>query len=442
MKRRLRERVVLAGSIVFGITFWSNYAYSATAMVLPEGRSRFSFAYAQTDGVNSQYDVGGMKESITQPYDLTLDSQTLRKFSPDVSSLVDKLNALPYRYDASKKDDPYHGITKDGNGVKLGDALTPGALNVTAQAYREEFVLSYQYGLTNRLTIGFGVPIIKMQVSGDAQVTGNNTAGYIGNFVTNLNLPNKDQLKSGLSLLANANKSTLQGVLESRDYSGATSWNQNGVGDVVFGGRYNYMKSDNHLWLSSLQFGASAPTGALKDPSQPLAVDFGQGAWDLTVSNIFNFNPTNWMVLSNTLSYGHHLAASRQLRVDSSPGEFLPDAADQQEVSMQLGDQYETNFGMDLKLTKSVTFSTSYDLAWKGNDVYSGTQDVDYSYLSDDTNTFQKTVQAGISVSTIPAFMKSEFPVPVDIAFNVYIPTGGRNVPVAPYGTAELALYF
>jgi hypothetical protein len=442
MKRRLRERIVLAGSIIFGITFWSNYAYSATAMVLPQGRSRLSFAYAQTDGVNSQYDVGGNKESITQPYDLNLDSQTLRKFDSQISSLVDQLNKLGYHYDASQKDTPYHGISKDGNGPLLGDALTPGSLNVTAQAYREEFVLSYQYGLTDRLTVGFGVPIIKMQVSGDAQVTGTNTAGFIGNFVTNMNGNSSNQLKDGLKLLANANKATLQSVLESRDYSGATSWNQNGVGDVVLGGRYNYLKSDNHLWLSSAQFGASAPTGALKDPSQPLAVDFGQGAWDLTVSNIFNYIPTNWLTLSNTLSYGHHLKSSRQLRVEDSPGEFLPNAADQQEVSMQLGDQYEANFGMDLKLTKSVTFSTSYDWAWKANDVYSGSRDIDYSYLSDDSNTYQKTVQAGVSVSTIPAFMKSEFPVPVDIAFNVYIPTGGRNVPITPYGTAELALYF
>jgi hypothetical protein len=440
MKRRLRERIVLAGSIVFGITFWSNYAYSATAMVLPQGRSRLSFAYAQTDGINSQYDASGTRESITQPYDLTLDSQTLRKFNDQMSTLVQGLNSTGLHYDASKKNTPYHGIAKDANGPLLGDALTPGNLNVTAQAYREEFVLSYQYGLTDRLTIGFGVPIIKMQVSGDAQITGTNTAAIIGNYIAGQNASNS--LQANLKLLASANRSTLQSVLVSRDYSGATSWNQNGVGDVVLGGRYNYMKSDNRLWLSSFQFGASAPTGALKDPSQPLAVDFGQGAWDLTASNIFNFNPTNWMVLSNTLSYGHHLESSRQLRVASSTGEFLPDASDQQEVSMQLGDQYEVNLGMDLKLTKSVTFSTSYDWAWKANDVYSGSRDIDYSYLSDDSNTFQKTVQAGVSVSTIPAFMKSEFPVPVDIAFNVYVPTGGRNVPVTPYGTAELALYF
>ena len=444
MKRRFRERVVLTGLAVTAtwlVTFsWVRFAYSETAQVLPEGRSRFSFIYAQTDGINAQFDEGGNRESLTQPYNMNLDSQTIQNVSSDIKSLVHELNSTGLHYNAAKQNDAYHGISKDPDGPLIGDALSRGFLNVNAQAYRQQYVMSYQYGLTDKLSIGFAVPIIKMQVSGDATITGTNTADYLAQYYQSSQ--QFGQLVPALKTIAAVNRSTLQTLLTSHDYSDATSWNRNGLGDVVLGGRYNYLDSSRHLWVSSFQGGASAPTGSLKDPGEPLSVDFGQGAWDLEVANIINFNPTNWLTFSNSLHYGHHLKSDRELRVDAYPGEFLPTAADQEDVSMQLGDKYEINMGMDLNLTKGIKFTTSYDWFWKGKDVYSGSRNIDYSYLSDETGEYETTVQAGVSLSSIPAYMKSEFPAPMDVAFNIYIPTGGRNIPITPYGTAELALYF
>jgi hypothetical protein len=180
----------------------------------------------------------------------------------------------------------------------------------------------------------------------------------------------------------------------------------------------------------------------MKDPSEPLAVSFGQGAWDLEVAHIANYSPLHWITLSNGLHYGHHLASHRQLRIAENDGDFLPTAADQEDLKMQLGDKYSINAGADFKLTRSLTFSTSYEWYWKEKDVYNGSRGRDYAALSDETNVYTETLQAGIMISSIPAFMKSEFPLPADIGLNVYLPTRGRNTPITPYGTAELALYF
>jgi hypothetical protein len=441
MKRRFRQRVVLSGSIILAVICWGQNAYCETAMVLPQGRSRFSFIYAETDGIDSQFTAGGTRESITQPYNMPLDAQTLRSAEPAIKTLVDDLNSTKDHFDASKQNAPYHGISPNATGPLTGDALDRGYLNVNAEAHREQYVASYQYGLTNHLTVGFAVPMIKMQVTGNATITGDNTASAISSYYqSNGKL---QPIESDLKTLASISKVTLQDLLTSHGYSDATSWNQDGIGDVVLGARYNYLNSYNHLWLSSIQFGASAPTGQLKDPSEPLAVDFGQGAWDLEVANIFNYSPTAWLTFSNSLHYGHHLKSDRELRVASPDDSFLPTADDQEDVTMQLGDKYEINLGTDIKLMQGLTFSTSYDWFWKGQDVYSGTSDdKDYSALSYETNEYVTTAQAGLSYSTIPSFLKSEFPAPVDIALNVYVPTGGRNAIITPYATAELALYF
>jgi hypothetical protein len=38
--------------------------------------------------------------------------------------------------------------------------------------------------------------------------------------------------------------------------------------------------------------------------------------------------------------------------------------------------------------------------------------------------------------------MRHEFFMPLEVSFDAYIPVRGMNTPIAPYGVAQLALYF
>jgi hypothetical protein len=442
MKRVLTKKWVVGFSVLVGICFYSANSYAETAQVLPQGRSRFSFVYGQTDGVSEDFTDHGERESIVQPYEVQLSSATISKAKPEFATIVNGLNNLGcpehcLHYDASKRNDPNHGVSTDANGPLLGDAFSRGYLSLDAQAHQQEYATSYQYGLTKHLTIGFMVPVKKMQVNAGASIDGLNQASDI---VKQVGTPALQQINDAMQLVSTGNLQTIKDILKTQGYSDATSWSKSGVGDVVFGGRYNYVATPQDRFLSSFQMGVAAPTGAVKDPSQPLTQDFGTGAWYGELANIVNYNPAQWVTLSNGTHYGKYLANHRQMRTD--PDAFLPDASTQEDVTVRQGDKYSTNFGVDFHVTQGLTFNTSYEFDWQKISNYQGSKNMDYSYLSMDSNTFQEVAQAGLSLTTIPSFLKAEFPVPMGVAVNFYVPTTGKNVPIVPYGTAELDLYF
>lgn len=443
MKRVLYKRWVVGFSILVGICLYAASASAETAQVLPQGRSRFSLVYGQTEGVSQEFNDQSQREAVVQPYEVQLNSAEIAKAKPQFAQIVDGLNNLGcpnhcLYYDPSKRNDPNHGVSENANGgMKLGDAFSRGYLALDAQATMQEYATSYQYGLTKHLTIGFMVPVKKMQVGGAASINGLNQASDIAKQVSN---PALGHINDAMKLVANGNLQTIKDILTTQGYSDATSWSKSGIGDVIFGGRYNYAQTPHDRFLSSFQAGVAAPTGSVKDPSQPLSQDFGTGAWYGEVANIMNYNPYHWLTISNGTHYGRFLPSHRQMRTD--PDSFLPDASTQEDVTVRQGDKYSTNVGLDFHVTDALTFSGAYEFDWQKLTTYQGSKNIDYTYLSMDTNSFEEVAQAGLAFTTIPSFLRSEFPVPMGVQVNFYVPTSGRNVTIVPYGTAELDLYF
>ena len=99
-----------------------------------------------------------------------------------------------------------------------------------------------------------------------------------------------------------------------------------------------------------------------------------------------------------------------------------------QNVWMQLGDRYEADLGVSVQVTRAFSLNR---VTIGGGRNKTATRalisSMDYSALSFETNEFTETVQAGISLSSIEAFKRQQFPVPCDFAVNAYVPTTGRN---------------
>lgn len=423
------------------------------ANVLPAGRSRLSMIYAQTAGIDDQYDDTGHVASIAAPYNLELSQQLLSAADPQIAQLVKGLDtSFPnYHFNPNQTNNGYYGVTTNPNDELLGDALDRGFLNVSGQATQYQTMLSYQYGITDRLTVGFMVPYIRYDITINNSITGQNTAEDIYNALSSTGPANTgqasvlDQLRSYLAQFSSINDGTLQSFLQSRGYQPVTTDTvESGFGDVVVGGRYKYF-DQNALgghWLSSVQGGFTAPTGALKDPSQVAAQDLGTGAWQLGIADIVNYSPSNVFMFSTGIHFSQPFVASRSMRVRSDPTDIIPDAADQQEVTMHLGGSAQFTLGAQARLTDYLTLDSGYQWAWKGIDTYEGSRDIDYTYLSDDTFQYQETLSLGVNLSSIDRYLMHKAPLPGTLGIEFYIPTKGLNVPVAPYGVAQIALIF
>lgn len=432
MKRTLSQFIVVGLAVASSLA-----CYAEDARVLPAGRSRFSFVYAQTDGITQHFNDHGDRESLTAPYNMAINAENIKKAFPDAAVLINNLNNLNQGYNPNKAG-TYGGITSKDQGIPIGDALSAGFLTTDATVRESQYNISYQYGITDRLTVGFIVPIVKAQVNFNGDITGTNTAAAMAPA-----LPSTIAQSGGYQTLAHLNVSLARQLLSQMGYQVPSSNEQSGIGDVMLGGRYNYYKSRYEEVISSVQLGVALPTGALKDPTNPTTVDMGHGAVTTGLAHLFNYSPTRYVMLSNGIHYSHALPYHRNAIVGDNPNQFLAPASNNQIVGVQPGDSYSTNAGISLKPTAAFTLSAAYDWSWHRTDRYWGPiAGRDYGSMSSDTHQYQETVQLGASLSTIPSFLKKDFPLPTDVALNVYIPCAGVNVPVAPYGTAELALYF
>ena len=452
-------------SLVSSVLFTPSHAWSESAAVLPKGRSRMSLSLASTASVGQNFNSDGKPESVTAAYGMDLNAAQLTQIKPDVGNLVRILNDTGLRYNKNERQGVDHGLTLDSAYPLIGDALNAGTFGVDAKASRLQYNFAYQVGVTDRLTVGFFVPYIKAQVKVNSSISGVNTAGDISYAFTGVQAnqptgsttnpsgntsgnPSSSGLPIGdyLNQLAGINTETFQSVLAGKGYDRLQDSETHGLGDVVMGARFNYLNKTVKkagYFLNSVQLGTTAPTGRLKSPTQLAGVDLGSGTWDVTGSHIANYAPWKFLTVSHSLNYTYQAPSKRELRIKKDAADILPDASSQERLYQNLGDKYWTNLGFKLQPFRWLSIDASYEWFWKRTDRYRGGRtDLNYSTLSANTESHLETVQLGLSISSVSAFLQKKFFIPADLGINVYLPRRGLNTPIVAYGTAELALYF
>lgn len=426
-------------------------SFAEDARTLPAGRSRLSFLYAKTDGISAKFNDQGETESLTKPYNLNLDAAAIGAFantvSPQFGNLIGLLNDTGLRYDASASGTASGGVTAtDPSKPLLGEALTKGFLGIDVEATQAQSVFQYMHGVNDRLSVGFMIPIVTNRVRASAQISQvNNTVQDYTRAFQGMGSGFAD-IVSGLQFLDNANIESLQTLaLENNGYKRFGSSEQSSVGDVNFGGRFNYLKTPKENWINSFQLGLSVPTGKTHAPSAITELDHGSGVWDVATAHITNFTPNwahrSWM-FSNGIHYTYRLPGKKIMRVRNNPSDFIPDASSEEEISLNYANKLWTNFGAKYSLNPMISFESSYEFYWKGRDKYQGARAKDYTYLSDETELYLETLNISVNASLIDAYTKKNFPLPMDFSLSYYRPITGRNAVIAPYVTAELAMYF
>jgi hypothetical protein len=445
-------RVVVSSALtLLFVSLLALPALAEDARVLPAGRSRFSFTYAKTDGIKQTYNDRGEVEDITKPYNIPLDSGAISSFAssvgPDFQNLVSLLNDTGLRYDASMSgtaDGPI--VATDASKPLLGDALTKGFLGVDVTAYRSVSAFTYMTGITDRLSVGFMIPIVSTRVRASANI------GKIDNTIADYKEAFSgmgagfEPIVSGLETLENADIELLQRkALEDNGYARFGSTEQSGLGDVGFGGRYNYFKSRKESWINSVQTQLTAPTGKTRTASILTNVDNGSGNWNAEFAHVLNFIPgggVNPWCFSHGLHYTWRLPGKRLMRVRNSPSDILPNASTEEEVRTEFADKVWTNLGVKYSLNSTLSFETNYEWYYHGRDTYKGTRAKDYSYLGDATELYLETLNLGMTISMIQGFMNKQFPLPMDFSVNWYRTMAGKNTPVESHVAAEAAMYF
>ena len=401
--------------------------YADSAEVLPQGKSGVFIESKIYLPVTKQYDEEGNKEKIADKYNKTLNSNVFPALGP--------------------------------LGAAFG--LPAGTANVgqTDVSYKYNFTIiefNFAYGITDKLSIGTKIPYWFVKNNVDASLdTTNATMGtnpFFGVAPAPLGraplAPTPNVGGPGVPLTTQDIQNLLgPGLDVNKDgtidipgygYKPVKNWDKQGFSDIEAFLRYQYYKSEN--WRLAVTPGVRMPTGWTDNIDSLVDYPSGAGAW----AGLFRLNQdyvgTKDLFLSATLKYDYYFSDRNYERIPDSVDQPL--TTNKERIHRTYGPFFEVELTGAYDLWKGFGPFAVYKYGHKLQNHVSGDKGYDYTSLEEETNATEHVYIIGLQYSTIPMYLKNEFPVPL-VAFIGYRNRfAGENVLASEYIDVGLTLYF
>lgn len=394
------------------------------AQVLPKGIFR-----ALMDGnfylpIHRRYNPDGKSEPLATDFNATLNSSIFPALAPL---------------------DPFvPGLPSIGNSI------------VSFEYEVQTVDFGFQYGLTDKITVGVKVPYwnfrnkVKAAVNsavGSSANVGTNRFFACGSPICPLAVPGTTRMTTEdvQNLLGRGLDVNGDGIIDVRgfNYKRFQSWNSNGLSDVEAGLRYQYFKSED--WRLAAGTGVRFPTGRVDDADNLTDYAFGSGAYAL----LFNFHHDYFLsnlwkdkrplplaegadsfeagdlVLNGTFRYNVVLPDKQTKRVPSTTNN--PITANKEVVKRDLGDVFEFETAAKYGLWEGLTLSGLYRYTFKNKDTVSGNKGFVYNSLEEETNAKSHIYIFGLQYSTVPLYRQQKFPIPMSASFSYRNRFAGSN---------------
>lgn len=292
------------------------------------------------------------------------------------------------------------------------------------------------YGLTDRLTVGVGIPYrwvrneVKARVDPATANVGKNPAfgapgqpAFIPIAAGGIPLTTEDvQALLGRGLDVNGDGTV---DVAGFGFKRFETFETHALGDLEIGARYQYLKTTD--WRLAFTGGVRFPTGRVDDPDNLTDGALGSGAYallfrlnnDYIVSNLWKATPSRGddpgdLVLNGTFRYDLVLPDKQTLRV---PGDVNnPITVNKENVSRDLGDRFEFEVSGRYTVLRGFSATALYKFGFKLEDEISGKRGFAYESLERETATTEHVYIVGLSYSTIPWYAEKTFPVPMRVS--------------------------
>jgi hypothetical protein len=395
----------------------SGIARAGDAEVLPKGVFKIDVESKFYFPTTKRFNPDGALEDVATDYNTSLDSRIF----PGLRQLESAFE-LP------------------AGSAKLGDSIV---------ALKLEFIdllMSLQYGVTDRLTVGVLVPyywqksIVSARVDTSRATVGKNAAL---NTLTPLRLPGTKPLTTEdvQALLGKGLDINGDGTVDipGFGFKRFETWSGDGVGDLEAGFRYQYLKTQNWrlAWTSGVRF----PTGKVDDPDNLVDSAFGMGAYALLFRANSDFTGIPHVVLHTTLSYDLYLPDRQTRRVPDKVHQ--PITANKETVKQDLGDILKVEVSGRYTILQGLSISGLYEFGAKWKDQVSGNMGFAYTSLEEETNWTSHIGIVGVSYTTVPLYLEKRFPLAIvtSLAYRERF-AGSNNVLHTKYVSFQIQAFF
>jgi hypothetical protein len=387
---------------------------------LPRGVSTVVFKQVMTSEIKSQYNDQNKEETLSLKEEFT--SNRLQDISTVIRSYFDELKELsPEAY----------------NNFSLGEFEADVTANVTAQGF------GYGVGVTDRLTLYGSVPIYHIKTNIEfrqskpsnlaaVQATLKNakTDTALGKFVRDLTLQ-----------LPNTNQELLQSlVVNFYNYKPIGRWEKDALGDAEAGFIYRLTDaSDMGLALSA---GAVFPTGDSDDPDSLQDVSTGDGQYDAFIESMAGISFfDNILQFDIKGRYTYQFSSRKEVRWMDDPS--VPLARTKRSVNEKLGNKIDSAFTVTVVPTIWMNLSGSFLMNSVDKTTYYDVTDPKVrETLENGTDSESQWVRVGLGFSTVEAYKRKKFDVPMDIGVSAQRLLNAKNTVSYDRFDLDFKLYF
>ncbi len=427
---KFKLRAVLSAGVLLGL--WGLFlSFDALALenaqTLPKGVRRLWVIGIVSNDVDRRYSGDGSVENVTPGTNKTLTMKDFQRSEPKLRTLVKNLNDV-----------------ESGLGDRL-EAFSNVYNNYTIR--KEILTPTFQYGLTDRITIGVRAEVVKRVVS---------------NRITSTSVSNSDQLLKELGARASNPQNLVSGLdslseknltpsfvtyrmFNFKGYEAPNDFTRTDLGDVEVGAKYKFF--DNGVHMSAIQSRAIIPTGKPRPLNNPFDSGSGYGAWGTGLELYHEYFPLRFLSFGAAALGRYYFADTRDravpLDADDNLPSLRPEDGQVESVRRQSGQELRTEASTMLHIPGDM-FKVwgAYQYWVKGSDEFSGNRSLFYQGLKKDTGWNISMWEAGIRFSTIQLYRRGQFRAPLEVDASYNSSFSGRNIREASYGRLDLKVYF
>jgi len=405
--------VKLGGVLAYFVSSLGAFCAHAltTTDVLPGGIDSPSIRVGYIQGIDEKYTQDGSLMKLGDYKSVAFDAAHLAKFNQDAKKLIDALNHF--------------------GSQKLGDNFNLGVLKIDTMPSVKYFAPVYARGITDKWTVGVGLPVVNYTNKIHLSQEFSNTEYYRQQF-SGLS-PELDQ-----ALNTNLAASTNQ-TLVSKGYKALGDRNETFLADVQLVSMYRFYEDDTQALLFQAQLGV--PTGPKYNPDDLAAINiFGR----TSLTNTLAYSRRLGMRLSVIpyLSYMYSFQDTVDVRVPTSEDDTLPDESNKENVRRKIGDIATLGGSLVYDYSDALSLGAGYEFAIKEQDTYSGSRDSRYDLLSQDTAMKAQRARANISYSTVKSYFKKAALIPTVFSFEVSDVVAGMNIERQIVQELNMMLFF
>lgn len=376
-------------------------AQAQYAGVVPEGVLAVIGGYRYFSDQGSTWNANGKKIPMTSSNQIKFDGESLLRGDGGVKlkSLAEEIK----RYDPASNQPS-----------SLLKRLNLGTLNVGGKKNFNVQYFGLALGLPRNQTLYVVAPLVDLQVKTTFSFDGINNATAIRDELGSLAFK---ELKDGLDKAAAIRAADVKASIESEEYTGVDSWRYKNWADLIFGYVTDLIAPANGESQSpdfSLQaeLFTSAPTGHVDNPDILSDASIGTGAWGFGLGLTPRLKCSDFAIGMETNATAY-VPTKRVMRVPYED-EAIVAASRRTSVNVQAGINWEVTGFTEARFD---WFQPQYRISYRKSerDNISGPLTGNYAALMKDSEKRQFEHSLWFYFSTIEAFKRKEFPLPLRI---------------------------